>query len=100
VGAPRWPPEDRRGLVWQALSLTSFALSLLMIFRTNSAYARFWEARTAWGLIIALTRNLVRRASAWCAPPQPAAKRRRAPSRPGAQRGPGAGSPWRSGARC
>jgi predicted membrane chloride channel (bestrophin family) len=31
-----------------AYSLTSFALSLLLIFKTNTSYARFWEARTAW----------------------------------------------------
>lgn len=31
-----------------AYSLCSFALSLLLIFKTNTSYARFWEARGAW----------------------------------------------------
>src|SRR5438132_1113421 len=34
------------------------ALSLLTVFRTNSAYARFWEARTLWGGIVNTSRNL------------------------------------------
>lgn len=29
-------------------NLSSFALSLLLIFKTNTSYARFWEARGAW----------------------------------------------------
>lgn len=66
-GAPKWPGPSHRGLAWQVLSMTSFALSLLMIFRTNSCYARWWEARTAWGLVVAAARNLVRQAAAWCA---------------------------------
>ncbi|KAK9846556.1 hypothetical protein WJX81_006513 [Elliptochloris bilobata] len=73
LGAPSWPESSRLGLTWQVLNLTNFALSLLMIFRTNSAYARWWEARTAWGLIIALARNLVRQAAAWFPPKEQAA---------------------------
>ena len=34
-----------------AYSLCSFALSLLLIFKTNTSYARFWEARTQWGAV-------------------------------------------------
>ena len=67
-GAPDWPGPTHRGLAWQVLSMTSFALSLLMIFRTNSCYARWWEARTAWGLVVAAARNLVRQSAAWRAP--------------------------------
>ena len=66
-GAPDWPGPTHRGLAWQVLSMTSFALSLLMIFRTNSCYTRWWEARTAWGLVVAAARNLVRQSAAWCA---------------------------------
>jgi putative membrane protein len=28
---------------------TSFALSLLMLFKTSSSYARWWECRILWG---------------------------------------------------
>lgn len=40
--------------------LMSFVLSLLLVFRTNSAYGRWWEARTLWGLITQLTRDIMR----------------------------------------
>ncbi len=38
-----------------ALSLT---LGWLLVFRTNAAYARWWEARTLWGCLINATRNV------------------------------------------
>lgn len=38
-----------------ALSLT---LGWLLVFRTNAAYARWWEARTLWGSLVNATRNL------------------------------------------
>lgn len=38
--------------------LTSFALSLLLVFRTNSSYGRFDEARKIWGGILNRARNL------------------------------------------
>ena len=44
-GAPSFYEHASVGY-WQVFSLTSFALSLLMVFRTNSSYARWWEART------------------------------------------------------
>ncbi|MBC8156155.1 MAG: bestrophin family protein [Bacteroidetes bacterium] len=33
-------------------------LSLLLIFRTNTAYDRFYEGRSAWGVLINTSRNL------------------------------------------
>jgi predicted membrane chloride channel (bestrophin family) len=44
------------------VSLTSFALSLLLVFRTNSSYARFNEARKMWGLMLNRTRDIARQA--------------------------------------
>ncbi|KAJ1471637.1 Bestrophin, RFP-TM, chloride channel-domain-containing protein, partial [Baffinella frigidus] len=38
-------------------SLTAGALSLMLVFRTNSAYDRFWEARKLWGQLVNLTRE-------------------------------------------
>ena len=46
-------------------SLASTALSLLLVFRTNSAYTRFWEARSAWGMVMKLARELARQAVLW-----------------------------------
>ena len=36
------------------------ALGLLLVFRTNASYDRFWEGRKLWGGIVNETRNLVR----------------------------------------
>jgi putative membrane protein len=44
------------------------ALSLLIVFRTNSAYSRFWEARSHWGMIINTSRNLVRMGAFYAGP--------------------------------
>lgn len=41
------------------------ALGLLLVFRTNSSYDRFWEGRKQWGGIVNETRNLARQAETW-----------------------------------
>jgi putative membrane protein len=41
-------------------TLIGLALSLLLVFRTNASYDRFWEGRKQWGGIVNETRNLVR----------------------------------------
>jgi len=38
--------------------LLGTAASLLLVFRTNSAYDRFWEGRKLWGTLINRCRNL------------------------------------------
>lgn len=42
------------------VSVLGAALSILLAFRTNSAYARWWEARTAWGAMVNNSRSLGR----------------------------------------
>ena len=42
------------------ISSASFALSLLLVFRTNSSYARWDEARKLWGGITNRSRDIVR----------------------------------------
>ncbi len=42
----------------QVYSLVGFALSLLLVFRTNTAYDRWWEGRKKWGELVNNTRNL------------------------------------------
>jgi putative membrane protein len=39
-------------------SLVGFVLSLLLVFRTNTAYDRWWEGRKKWGEMVNHSRNL------------------------------------------
>lgn len=41
-------------------TLVGLALGLLLVFRTNASYDRFWEGRKQWGGIVNETRNLAR----------------------------------------
>ena len=41
-------------------SLVGVALGLLLVFRTNTSYDRFWEGRKLWGSIVNESRNLAR----------------------------------------
>lgn len=36
----------------------SLVLGALLVFRTNSSYSRWWEARTLWGALVNSSRNL------------------------------------------
>lgn len=40
--------------------IPSIVLSLLLVFRTNTAYDRFWEGRVMWGTLVNTSRNLAR----------------------------------------
>ncbi len=40
--------------------ILSIVLGLLLVFRTNTAYERFWEGRKLWGSLVNNTRNLSR----------------------------------------
>jgi putative membrane protein len=39
-------------------SLLGFVISLLLVFRTNTAYERWWEGRKLWGSLLNNSRNL------------------------------------------
>lgn len=39
-------------------NLLGFALSLLLVFRTNTAYDRWWEGRKQWGALVNTSRNM------------------------------------------
>ncbi|MCC6818545.1 MAG: hypothetical protein IT245_06630, partial [Bacteroidia bacterium] len=39
-------------------ALVGFVLSMLLVFRTNSAYERWWEGRKIWGSFVNNSRNL------------------------------------------
>lgn len=40
--------------------IPNIVLGLLLVFRTNTAYERFWEGRKLWGTLTNTTRNLAR----------------------------------------
>src|SRR5581483_9863682 len=44
------------------------ALGIIVGFRTNSSYQRYWEGRSHWGIIINASRNLARTAAAYAGP--------------------------------
>lgn len=46
-------------------TLIGVALGLLLVFRTNASYDRFWEGRKLWGGIVNETRNLTRSTEAF-----------------------------------
>ncbi len=39
-------------------TLLGFAISMLLVFRTNTAYDRWWEGRKLWGQLVNTSRNL------------------------------------------
>ncbi|MGE3711480.1 MAG: bestrophin family protein [Hyphomicrobiaceae bacterium] len=39
-------------------SFVGFVLGLLLVFRTNTAYERWWEARKLWGQLVSDSRNV------------------------------------------
>lgn len=51
---------------WQSLGslitnvVFNLVLGLLLVFRTNTAYERFWEGRKLWGVLVVNVRNLAR----------------------------------------
>ncbi len=44
-------------------NLVATALGLLLVFRTNQAYDRWWEGRKLWGALVNTSRNLARQTS-------------------------------------
>jgi putative membrane protein len=39
-------------------SILGFAISMVLVFRTNTAYDRWWEGRKLWGPLVNASRNL------------------------------------------
>lgn len=48
-------------------TLLGFAISMLLVFRTNTAYDRWWEGRKLWGSLVNNSRNLALKLSAFLA---------------------------------
>jgi putative membrane protein len=48
----------------QVHSILGIVLGLFLVFRMNSAYERWWEGRSRWGLLVNESRNLAQKISA------------------------------------
>lgn len=48
-----------------AHNLIGVALGLLLVFRTNASYDRYWDGRRQWGGIVNTSRNLVRASASY-----------------------------------
>jgi len=46
-------------------TLLGFAISMLLVFRTNTAYDRWWEGRKLWGSLVNSSRNLAMKLSSF-----------------------------------
>src|SRR5688500_8662636 len=49
-------------------TLLGFAISMLLVFRTNTAYDRWWEGRRQWGALVNASRNFAIKLAAMLAP--------------------------------
>lgn len=56
LAAQGWPVS----LPIESSIVPSLVLGLLLVFRTNTAYERFWEGRKQWGTLVNTVRNLAR----------------------------------------
>ena len=53
-----WLSNTHLSNVTVAHNLLGFVISLLLVFRTNTAYDRWWEGRKLWGSLVNNSRNL------------------------------------------
>lgn len=58
-----YPKTTVLGELKTVFSLIGFVISLLLVFRTNTAYDRWWEGRRKWGELINDSRNLASKLS-------------------------------------
>jgi ion channel-forming bestrophin family protein len=60
-----WGPLPVLSLPAMFFTLSSPALSLLLVFKTNTSYQRWDEARKNWGAIVNNSRTIMRQGAAW-----------------------------------
>jgi putative membrane protein len=70
VDSELWPGHLRTTTVVH--SLLGFVISLLLVFRTNTAYERWWEGRRQWGALVNASRNLALKLNAYLHEEHPA----------------------------
>jgi putative membrane protein len=66
VLGPYWKPLPDLDPIGH--TVIGLAISLLIVFRTNTSYARFWEARAHWGALVNGARNLERAGAVYAGP--------------------------------
>ncbi len=54
----KWSEKNKVKNIVLMHSLLGFVISLLLVFRTNTAYDRWWEGRKLWGALVNNSRNL------------------------------------------
>lgn len=54
----KWDESNKIKNIVVMHSLLGFVISLLLVFRTNTAYDRWWEGRKQWGALVNNSRNL------------------------------------------
>ncbi len=54
----QWSENNKVKNIVVMHSLLGFVISLLLVFRTNTAYDRWWEGRKQWGSLVNNSRNL------------------------------------------
>ena len=62
------PQDSRIKNITLMHQLFGFAISMLLVFRTNTAYDRWWEGRKLWGELVNVSRNLSVKVAAWLPP--------------------------------
>lgn len=60
----KWSDSNKVKNIVVMHSLLGFVISLLLVFRTNTAYDRWWEGRKLWGALVNNSRNLALKLSA------------------------------------
>jgi ion channel-forming bestrophin family protein len=60
----QWSESNKVKNIVVMHSLLGFVISLLLVFRTNTAYDRWWEGRKQWGALVNNSRNLAIKMSA------------------------------------
>lgn len=63
-----WSKNDHVKNLTSMHTLLSFVISMLLVFRTNTAYDRWWEGRKLWGMLVNNSRNLAIKLHAMLAP--------------------------------
>lgn len=63
AGLPLWvqtasPYRNVLTIPAELHTMLTLVLGCLLVFRTNTAYSRWWDARTQWGDLVAVFRNL------------------------------------------
>jgi putative membrane protein len=60
----KWTEDNKVKNIVVMHSLLGFVISLLLVFRTNTAYERWWEGRKQWGALVNNSRNLAMKINA------------------------------------